>query len=87
MKLRPFLLVFLFIIACSNNKNEPVNPVLAVTGTVKYHPGFPSDFVAPRNVEVWLPEGYEQSEERYQVLYMHDGQNVFNPETSYNGND
>ena len=39
-----------------------------------------------RGIEVWLPPGYSaDSETRYPVLYMHDGQNVFNPETSYSG--
>jgi len=47
------------------------------------HPAFPSQFVAPRQIEVWLPPSYEtDSDRRYAVLYMHDGQNVFNPATS-----
>lgn len=38
----------------------------------------PSAFVSPREVQVWLPPGYEQdSTRRYPVLYMHDGQNLF----------
>lgn len=31
----------------------------------------------PRKVAVWLPPGYEQSAARYPVLYMHDGNNLF----------
>jgi enterochelin esterase-like enzyme len=31
----------------------------------------------PRNVQVYLPESYHQSNLRYPVLYLHDGQNVF----------
>lgn len=38
-----------------------------------------------RMIRVYLPEGYEQSGERYPVLYMHDGQNVFNDEEAYGG--
>ena len=71
----------------TQSDQEPVNPILAVTGTVIDHDNFESDFVEARNIEVWLPEGYDTSEETYQVLYMHDGQNVFDPKTSYNGND
>lgn len=39
---------------------------------------FKSEFVNARNVEIWLPPGYEEGKkEKYPVLYMHDGQNVF----------
>ncbi|MCA9552114.1 MAG: alpha/beta hydrolase, partial [Myxococcales bacterium] len=31
----------------------------------------------PRPLYVWVPPGYDQSEDRYPVLYMHDGNNVF----------
>ncbi len=30
-----------------------------------------------RRVWIYLPEGYESSKEKYKVLYMHDGQNLF----------
>ncbi len=49
---------------------------------------FESKYIIPRNVEVFLPEGYDAtSKEKYKVLYMHDGQNVFNAKTSYTGID
>jgi len=54
-----------------------------VTGHVEILREFPSRRVAPRDVEVWLPPGYDSSAARYPVLYMHDGQNVFNPDTAY----
>lgn len=39
---------------------------------------FPSRHVAPRRVHVWLPDAYDrQRDARFPVLYMHDGQNVF----------
>ncbi|MGV3459324.1 MAG: alpha/beta hydrolase [Flavobacterium sp.] len=42
-----------------------------------------SKYVAPRNVEIYLPAAYfAEPNRRFPVLYMHDGQNVFNPETS-----
>lgn len=47
---------------------------------------FASNVVAPRNVDVWLPAGY-RSNKKYAVLYMHDGQNLFNPKESYAGVD
>lgn len=38
-----------------------------------------------RQIWIYLPEDYEQSAERYPVLYLQDGQNLFNAETSYSG--
>jgi predicted alpha/beta superfamily hydrolase len=44
---------------------------------------FKSEYVRPRNVEIWLPdEYYNGSEQSFPVLYMHDGQNVFNDDTA-----
>lgn len=40
---------------------------------------FPSRFVAPRKVRVWLPPEYDASHENFAVLYMQDGQNLFDP--------
>ena len=52
---------------------------------VKYF-AFPSKFVSPREIDVWLPPGYDAAPaERYPVIYMHDGQNIFNPATGYGG--
>ena len=41
------------------------------------HENFPSRHIPPRHVDVWLPPGYDQGDQRYPVLYMHDGQNCF----------
>jgi predicted alpha/beta superfamily hydrolase len=38
-----------------------------------------------RDVLVWLPPDYDTSERRYPVIYMHDGQNLFDNATSYAG--
>lgn len=38
-----------------------------------------------RQIRVYLPPGYEQGDTRYPVLYMHDGQNLFDDATSYAG--
>jgi predicted alpha/beta superfamily hydrolase len=59
-----------------------------VTGQVVRYAAMPSKYVDPRNVDVWLPPGYDKdTARRYPVLYMHDGQNVFDPATSYAGVD
>ena len=49
------------------------------------HEQFHSEFLEhDRDVLVWLPPGYDQSAARYPVLYMHDGQNLFDPDTAFN---
>jgi enterochelin esterase-like enzyme len=45
-------------------------------GTIKHFEKFKSVFVASRNVDVWLPEGYN-SKNKYAVLYMNDGEGLF----------
>ena len=54
-------------------------------GRVERVPEIKSRYVAPRNVDVWLPAGYAPGKKKYAVLYMHDGQNVFNPKSSFKG--
>jgi len=55
-----------------------------VTGKVVRYADMPSAYVAKRNVDVWLPPSYgKDPAQRYPVLYMHDGQNLFDPATSY----
>lgn len=59
-----------------------------ITGTVRYHLQVAGDGLKPRDVIVWLPPGYETDlQRRYPVLYMHDGQNIFDPQTSAFGRD
>ena len=38
-----------------------------------------------RTVRIYLPPGYATSTKRYPVLYMHDGQNLFDNATAYAG--
>lgn len=40
--------------------------------------------IAPRQVQVWLPPGFDRNT-RYAVLYMHDGQMLFGNEQTWNG--
>jgi predicted alpha/beta superfamily hydrolase len=65
-----------------------VTPREGVTGVLLRHEQFPSRFVAARNVDVWLPPGYAlDKRRRFPVVYMHDGQNLFDPKTAYAGVD
>ncbi len=44
---------------------------------------FPSEYIKPRPVDVWLPEDYSE-DKKYSVLYMHDGQMLFDSTTTWN---
>lgn len=39
----------------------------------------------PRTIRIYTPPGYAKSSETYPVLYMHDGQNLFEDSTSFAG--
>jgi len=52
-------------------------------GTIIRHSSFYSKYVSARNVDVWLPEGYTK-QKRYPVLYMHDGQMLFDASITWN---
>jgi len=59
-----------------------------ITGTVKYHGNFKAAHLLPRDVMVWLPAGYEtDTVKSYPVLYIQDGQNVFDEATSSFGHE
>jgi predicted alpha/beta superfamily hydrolase len=49
---------------------------------IKNYPSFSSAYVRARNVEIMLPPGYDPNK-KYDVLYMHDGQNVFDTSTAF----
>ncbi|AXY01977.1 alpha/beta hydrolase [Vibrio alfacsensis] len=38
-----------------------------------------------RTVRVYLPKGYQESQHSYPVIYMHDGQNLFDNSVSFGG--
>lgn len=56
-----------------------------MTGDIRVHENFSSRFLErSRRILVYLPPSYERARTwRYPVLYLHDGQNVFDPRTSF----
>jgi len=60
-----------------------------VQGRLVYWTDVRSAFLGPtRHVEVWLPPGYDSTAAtRYPVLYMSDGQNLFDPRIASTGVD
>lgn len=53
------------------------------SGFVQRFENFKSAYVDARNIDVWLPKGYNTSE-KYAVIYMHDGQMLFDATTTWN---
>lgn len=57
--------------------------IKVASGKMQRFLNFKSKFIDARNVDVWLPNGYSDKE-KYAVLYMHDGQMLFDAEQSWN---
>ncbi|HUN79880.1 MAG TPA: alpha/beta hydrolase-fold protein [Phycisphaerae bacterium] len=62
-------------------------PKHSLTGDIRFHEEFPSKFLHDaRSLIVYLPPDYkDNADRRYPVLYMHDGQNLFDAATSFMG--
>lgn len=62
---------------------------IGIIGNVEFHREVYSAILQnKRDFFVWLPPGYDDNPtKRYPVLYMHDGQNLIDPKTSYAGKD
>lgn len=58
-----------------------------LSGNFKYHRAMKSQYLGQhRDIIVYLPPGYKQnSTKKYPVLYMHDGNNIFDRSTSFGG--
>ena len=79
------MLIGLLVLACTN-QDKMESAVNVSSGRVERIENFDSTFIKPRNVDVWLPDGYSKKKE-YSVLYMHDGQMLFDSTTTWNGQD
>ncbi len=53
------------------------------SGKIEHFDNFKSNFVDARNIDVWLPDDYSE-EEKYAVIYMHDGQMLFDNNITWN---
>lgn len=62
---------------------KPQSTQQVSSGTLEYYPDFQSQHITPRNVVVWLPDNYTLGDS-CQVIYMHDGQMLFDATTTWN---
>lgn len=53
------------------------------SGTIERIEDFKSKFIDNRMIDIWLPENYS-SKKKYAVLYMQDGQMLFDQTTTWN---
>jgi enterochelin esterase-like enzyme len=90
MKKHLIFLILLFMampVAISQNgaqiQLEKVSDLKLASGKIMRIENFPSKFVQPRNVDIWLPETYS-NDIKYDVLYMHDGQMLFDADVTWN---
>ncbi len=72
-------LISIFLIQSATFAQKPA----ISTGTLESYTDFQSQYVMPRNVDVWLPDGFS-NQKKYAVLYMHDGQMLFDSTTTWN---
>lgn len=73
-----------------NNWKDEIEQIYdgQITGNVLYHKNLTYEGLKSRDISVWLPPNYESEiDNRYPVLYVKDGQNVFDPSTSTFGID
>ncbi|MBU2883856.1 esterase family protein [Psychrosphaera sp. B3R10] len=58
-------------------------PMTVSSGTLIQDKVMSFDAIAPRTINVWLPDGYDINK-TYDVLYMHDGDMLFDATTTWN---
>ncbi|NTS75881.1 esterase [Catenovulum sp. SM1970] len=87
----PFILtalaLYLFCnsaLAQSLNQVKPKPIPNVSSGQIKRLSDFQSKWVSNRDIDVWLPNHYSNSNKKFAVLYMHDGQMLFDKNITWN---
>lgn len=76
-------LLFFFLLSLSVTVKAQESLPFVSDGTLQRVTAFPSAYVQARNVDIWLPPGYSTAK-KYSVLYMHDGQMLFDANSTWN---
>jgi predicted alpha/beta superfamily hydrolase len=81
------LVLIAWLCGATRSDGAELQPVIvpAATGQFLVYASFPSRHVTPRRVVVWVPPGYRSGSKRYDVLYMQDGQGLFNASEAFGG--
>lgn len=88
MKCKALFTILFFIVQISwantaNAKAEKIDNNVNVSAGIIERYRFTSNYVDDRNVDIWLPDGYT-SDNKYAVLYMHDGQALYDASRMWN---
>lgn len=70
-----------FTHTASSKKNKTASENVKIIDTAFYIP----QLKRTRRIWLYLPPDYAKSKKKYPVIYMHDGQNLFENATSYSG--
>lgn len=73
------ILITLLVFTTIANAQE----IKVTSGKIIRLDNFESKYVDTRNIDIWLPDGYS-NKEKYAVLYMNDGQALYDAETTWN---
>lgn len=79
---KKYSLAILFVILFSPAIAQQSLPKV-VSGRIERIENFQSKYVSARNIDIWLPNGYSASK-IYAVLYMHDGQMLYDATQTWN---
>lgn len=71
------------IISCILSLVCNAQQVKVTTGKIHHIENFQSKLIDARNIDIWLPNGYSEKE-KYAVLYMHDGQALYDKQHTWN---
>jgi enterochelin esterase-like enzyme len=75
--------ILLCLILFINKFNVFAQPPTPSSGHIVRVENFSSKYVSARNLDVWLPDNYTPKK-KYAVLYMHDGQMLFDSSITWN---
>jgi len=78
--MRNKVILFLFVFLIFPSKAFTVN---LSSGKIDTLENIPSKYIQNRRIQIWMPEGYS-TKQKYNVLYMHDGQMLFDATTTWN---
>jgi len=81
---KPFTFLLIWAVATTLPSAQLIESPLNVSGGKLLRiENFKSDYVVPRNIDIWLPDGSDEGP--LDVLYMHDGQMLFDSTNNWNG--
>lgn len=73
----------ILLIAIMLNFLSKAQEVKVTSGKLQRIANFQSKLIDARNIDIWLPDGYS-NKEKYAVLYMNDGQALYDAESTWN---